>query len=97
MNTDISPRLYQMFSHNTRLRSWPLCSTKERIFRPITGSTQGIRFRSRPPRKPNSIIKGIEADEESPVEFVLSNAGSNPADAGGLAAASAPVCGLPAA
>ena len=50
------PSEYQTFSTRMRRRSWPACSTKERIFRPITGSTQGMTFRIRPPRKASRIM-----------------------------------------
>ena len=48
-NTDTMPAEYQMLSTSACVRLWPDCWTKLITFRPITGSTQGIRLRMMPP------------------------------------------------
>ena len=58
MNTTSMPAEYQRFSSKIRDRLWPACSTNASTFSPMTGSTQGIRFRINPPSKLNRIISG---------------------------------------
>jgi hypothetical protein len=49
--TSHKPKEYQTFRLKIRQRSSPACWTNAISFKPITGKTQGMIFRIKPPRK----------------------------------------------
>ena len=49
------PAEYQRLSTSACVRLLPACWTKLITFRPITGSTQGIRLRIMPPTKASAM------------------------------------------